>query len=257
MTATKDQRVRASGGSAVVTGASRGIGAAIAVQLAEDGYDIVGVSTTLTVDSAVGRAVRKRGRKFTAIACDLRDRRAVNGVADRIQALAGVPEVLIHGAGIHRRAPVPQYTDEMWDDVIAVNLTAPFVISRALGARMIERRSGKIVFIASLLSFQGGVNAVGYAASKGGISQMVMALANEWAQYGLNVNAIAPGYTNTDLNEDLLSNLTRMRQIGERIPASRWAQPEEMASVASFLVSDQATYINGVTLPVDGGWLGR
>ena len=165
--------------------------------------------------------------------------------------------MLVNNAGTIRRAPAAEHTDADWDDVLEVNLSAQFVLTRALAGGMLERGRGKIVFVASLLSFQGGINVPGYAASKGGVAQLTKALANEWAPRGVNVNAIAPGYIDTDNTQALRDDPTRSRQILERIPAGRWGRPEDIAGAAVFLASAAADYVHGVVLPVDGGWLAR
>ena len=165
--------------------------------------------------------------------------------------------MLVNNAGTIRRAPAAEHTDADWDDVLEVNLSAQFVLTRELAGGMLERGRGKIVFVASLLSFQGGINVPGYAASKGGVAQLTKALANEWAPRGVNVNAIAPGYIDTDNTQALRDDPTRSRQILERIPAGRWGRPEDIAGAAVFLASAAADYVHGVVLPVDGGWLAR
>ena len=166
-------------------------------------------------------------------------------------------DILVLNAGTIERKPAIEHGDEIWDRVLEVNLTAPFILSRELGRRMVERGSGKIVFVASLLSFQGGVTVPGYAASKGGIAQLTKALANEWAGKGVNVNAIAPGYIATDNTAALRGDETRSRQILERIPAGRWGAPEDLAGAFVFLASAASDYVHGAVLPVDGGWLAR
>src|SRR5581483_11920886 len=221
------------------------------------GADVAGVSATLAPDDPVATAIRALGREFRAYRCDLADRRAVHAFAAQVAADLPSLDVLVLNAGTIERRPAAEHADELWDRVLEVNLTAQFVLARELGRRMVEQGSGKIVFVASMLSFQGGVNVPGYAASKGGIAQLTKALANEWAPHGVNVNAVAPGYVATDNTQALRRDETRSRQILERIPAGRWGQPEDLAGAFVFLASAASDYIHGIVLPVDGGWLAR
>ena len=241
------------GSTALVTGASRGIGRAIALALAAEGANIVGVSSNAESANAIRAEVEALGVQYSGVSAQLQNRAEIYAMLDTV----GAPDIVVHAAGVALRAPAVEHSDELWDEVIAINLTAPFIITRELGARMIERGSGKVIMIASLLSFQGGLTVPSYAASKGGVAQLVKAFSNEWASKGVNVNAIAPGYVETDLNQALLADETRHRQISERIPAGRWAQANDIAGAAVFLASSAADYIHGVVLPVDGGWLGR
>ncbi|WP_029042491.1 SDR family oxidoreductase [Cucumibacter marinus] len=241
---------------ALVTGSNRGIGRAIATALAAAGADIIGVSASMKADGGeVGEEIRAMGRSFAGMACDFSERadlyRLVSALEDRDI------DILVNNAGIIRRAPAAEHGDEDWDHVIAVNLTAPFILSREIGKRMIERGSGKIIFIASVLSFQGGINVPGYAAAKGGIAQLTKALANEWAGKGVNVNAIAPGYIATDNTAELQADKERSAALLARVPAARWGVPADIGAMAAFLASDAAAFIHGTVLPVDGGWLGR
>jgi 2-dehydro-3-deoxy-D-gluconate 5-dehydrogenase len=244
------------GRTALVTGARRGIGRAMARALAAAGADVVGVSASLEPEgSQVAADVEALGRRFTAYACDMSDRAAVYGL---IETLDGAPiDILVNNAGTIRRSPAVEHGDDLWDHVLAVNLSSQFVLTRALGAGMVERGRGKVVFIASLLSFQGGINVAGYSASKGGIAQLTKALANEWAPHGVNVNAIAPGYVRTDNTQALQDDGERSRQILERIPAGRWAEPHDLAGPVVFLASAASDYVHGHVLTVDGGWMGR
>ncbi len=245
------------GQTAVVTGARRGIGLAMATALAEAGADIIGVSATLEPEgSAVEKSVRGLGRRFTGIRADFADRDAVRGLADDLAA-AGPIDILVNNGGTIARTAAAEHPDEMWDHVIEVNLSSQFVLSREIGKTMVERGSGKIIFTASLLSFQGGINVPGYTASKAGIAGLTKALANEWAPRGVNVNAIAPGYIATDNTRALQDDPVREKGIVERIPAGRWGRPEDLAGATVFLASRASDYVNGVILPVDGGWLGR
>jgi 2-dehydro-3-deoxy-D-gluconate 5-dehydrogenase len=245
------------GSTVLVTGCRRGIGKAVALAFADAGADVVGVSATLESDGGeVGREVESRGVTFHGHACDFGDRAAVYGL---VAALGEGPpiDILVNNAGTIRRGPAAAHTDEDWDAVLEVNLTAQFVLTREIGREMLERGHGKIVFIASLLSFQGGINVPGYAASKGGVAQLTKALANEWAASGVNVNAVAPGYHQTDNTQALQDDPQRSRQILERIPAGRWGTASDVAGAVLFLASPAADYVHGVVLPVDGGWLAR
>ncbi len=242
---------------AVVTGAKRGIGRGMAEALASAGADIVGVSATLEPGSEVEAAVTAMGRTFTPYQCDFADRAAVTALAAQLEADGVEPDILINNAGTILRKPAAEHEDELWDKVIEVNLNAQYVLSREIGRGMIARGSGKIIFTASLLTFQGGITVPGYAASKGGIGQLTKALANEWAPLGVNVNAIAPGYIATDNTEALRGDPDRSKSILERIPAGRWGKPEDFAGAALYLASPASDYVHGTILTVDGGWMGR
>ncbi|MET7946444.1 SDR family NAD(P)-dependent oxidoreductase [Micromonospora sp. NPDC005324] len=246
-----------SGQTAVVTGARRGIGLAMAEALALAGADIVGVSAQLEAEgSEVERRVRAAGRRFTALRADLGDRAAVHRLARDIVALGPV-DILVNNGGTIARTPAAEHPDEMWDHVIEVNLSSQFILSREIGRTMVERGRGKIIFTASLLSFQGGITVPGYAASKSGIAGLTKALANEWAAHGVNVNAIAPGYIATDNTQALRDDPDRNQAILGRIPAGRWGRADDLGGATVFLASAASDYVNGVVLPVDGGWLGR
>lgn len=243
---------------AVVTGAKRGIGRGMAEALAAAGADVVGVSATLEASgSAVGQAVEGLGRSFTGFQCDFSDRQAVRDFAARLEADGIAPDILVNNAGTIRRKPAADHDDALWDEVICVNLSSQFVLSREVGRGMLARGRGKIIFTASLLTFQGGITVPGYAASKGGIGQLTKALANEWAGRGLNVNAIAPGYIATDNTQALQDDPVRAKAILERIPQGRWGRPEDFAGPVVFLASAASDYVNGEVLVVDGGWMGR
>ncbi|KHA50894.1 SDR family oxidoreductase [Sulfitobacter geojensis] len=247
-----------SGKTALVTGCKRGIGRGIAEALAAAGADIIGVSASLELEgSDVGKAVTDLGRSFKAYQCDFGDRAALTGFIAQLEKDGVAPDILINNAGTIRRAPAAEHGDDIWDEVIEVNLSAQFVLSREIGRGMVERGAGKIIFTASLLTFQGGITVPGYAASKGGIGQLTKALANEWAGKGVNVNAIAPGYIATDNTEALRNDADRYKAILERIPAGRWGTPEDFGGPAVFLASKAADYVNGEILTVDGGWMGR
>ncbi|MGI9393070.1 MAG: SDR family oxidoreductase [Boseongicola sp.] len=245
------------GKTALVTGAKRGIGRAIAEGLASAGADIIGVSATLGPGSDVEKAVNAMGRSFQSHACDFSDRAALTTFAASLDVDGVAPDILVNNAGTIRRKPAAHHEDELWDEVIETNLTAQFVLSREIGRKMVARGSGKIIFTASLLTFQGGINVPGYSASKGGIGQLTKALANEWAPNGINVNAIAPGYIATDNTQALQDDPARSKSILERIPAGRWGKPEDFAGPAIFLASSASDYVNGEILVVDGGWMGR
>jgi 2-deoxy-D-gluconate 3-dehydrogenase len=247
-----------SGKTALVTGARRGLGAAIAAGLAAAGADVIGVSASQEeAGSDVQRHVESTGRTFTGRACDLSDRRALYGLLDWLANEERRVDILVNNAGTIVRHPATEHSDEDWDSVLEINLRAPFILARELGRRMVERRSGKIIFTASLLSFQGGITVPGYTASKSAIAGLTRALANEWAAHGVNVNAIAPGYMETDNTEALRRDPIRSRAILERIPAGRWGTAEDVAGAAVFLASSWADYIHGAILTVDGGWMGR
>lgn len=246
------------GTTALVTGCSRGLGLGMAAALAEAGADIVGLSATLPDDGgACGAAVRASGRTFRAYRCDLSKRSAAKAVLARI--LAEVPrlDILVANAGTIRRKPAAEHPEAWWDEVLEVNLSSQFLLAQAVGARMVAQGRGKIIFTASLLSFQGGVTVPGYAASKGGVAQLAKALANEWAGKGVNVNAIAPGYIATDNTQALRDDPERSQAILGRIPAGRWGQASDLAGATVFLASQASDYVHGTILPVDGGWLGR
>lgn len=247
-----------SGKTALVTGCRRGIGRAAAHALARAGADVIGMSASLELDgSDIGAAVIAEGRRFHGYRCDLADRQAVHAfIADVTEAFPRI-DVLVLSAGTIARKQAVDHDDAMWDRVLEVNLSSQFVLARELGRRMVEQGSGKIVFVASLLAFQGGVTVPGYAASKGGVAQLTKALANEWAAHGVNVNAVAPGYIRTDNTRALQDDESRSRQILERIPAGRWGVPEDLGGAFVFLSSQASDYVHGIVLPIDGGWLGR
>ncbi|MFY0686709.1 MAG: SDR family oxidoreductase [Cyclobacteriaceae bacterium] len=246
------------GKKALVTGCKRGIGKAMAIGLAEAGADIIGVSATLESEgSLVGKEVEALGRSFQGYSCDFSDRAALTAFAKEVVGVHGTPDVLINNAGTIKRAPAAEHSDEYWDYVIDTNLSAQFILSREIGKGMIERGSGKVIFTASLLSFQGGITVPGYAASKGAVKQLVMALSNEWASKGVQVNAIAPGYIATDNTQALQDDAVRSKAILERIPAGRWGKPEDFKGPTVFLASNASDYMSGETIVVDGGWMGR
>ncbi|MCZ2477223.1 SDR family oxidoreductase [Aquirufa antheringensis] len=243
---------------ALVTGCKRGIGMAMALGLAEAGADIIGVSANLELaGSQVSKAVEALGRKFKAYQADFSNRDSLYAFIKQLKADYPRIDILVNNAGTILRNPAAEHSDEFWDEVLEVNLSSQFILSREIGARMIAEGSGKIIFTASLLSFQGGINVPGYAASKGGIARLTMALANEWAGKGLNVNAIAPGYISTDNTTALREDKERSASILGRIPAGRWGEPEDFKGPVVFLASDASNYVHGTILTVDGGWMGR
>ena len=247
-----------SGKTALVTGCKRGIGRGMAEALAAAGADIIGVSASLEPSgSDVGTAIEAMGRKFTAYRCDFSDRSALKAFVAQLEADGVAPDILVNNAGTIKRKPAAEHPDEWWDEVLEVNLSAQFILSREIGRGMVARGSGKIIFTASLLTFQGGITVPGYSASKGGIGQLTKALANEWAGKGVNVNAIAPGYIATDNTQALQDDAARSKAILERIPQGRWGTPEDFGGPAVFLASRASDYVNGEVLVVDGGWMGR
>ncbi len=244
--------------TALVTGCKRGIGKAMAIGLAEAGADVIGVSATLELSgSTVEKEVQNIGKNFKAYQCDFSNRKAVYTFIEKVKKNHPKIDILINNAATILRAPAAEHSDEMWDKVIEVNQNAQFILTREIGKEMVTRGSGKVIFTASLLTFQGGINVLGYAASKGAIGQMTMAFANEWAGKGVNVNAIAPGYIETDITEALRKDVARSGSILSRIPAGRWGKPEDFAGPSVFLASEASAYINGAILLVDGGWMGR
>lgn len=246
------------GKTALVTGCRRGIGLGFAQALAEAGADIVGVSASLEASgSEVEKDVTALGRTFKGYQCDFSDRQAVHAFANQVKTDVGQIDILVNNAGTILREPAANHPDDYWDKVIEVNLNAQFVLAREFGKEMVARGAGKIVFTASLLSFQGGLTVPGYAAAKGGIATLTMALSNEWASKGVNVNAIAPGYIATDNTEALRNDAVRSEQILTRIPQGRWGTPEDMKGAVVFLCSRASDYMNGAIVTVDGGWMGR
>jgi len=246
------------GKTALVTGCKRGIGKAMALGLAEAGADIIGVSATLEKHgSMVEQEVEGLGRKFKAYTCNFGNRESLYEFVNQVKDDFPKIDILVNNAGTILRAPAVEHSDEYWDKVIEINQTAQFVLTREIGKEMVNRGAGKIVFTASLLTFQGGITVPGYAASKGAIGQMTMAFANEWGGKGVNVNAIAPGYISTDNTEALRNNPERSESILARIPAGRWGQPEDFKGPIVFLCSEASGYMNGGTMLVDGGWMGR
>lgn len=243
---------------ALVTGCKRGIGLAMALALAEAGADIIGVSASLEkTGSDIEKAVTKLGSKFKAYTCDFSHRKSLYTFINNVKVDFPTIDILVNNAGTIKRAPAAMHEDDIWDHVIEVNQNAQFILTREIGKGMIARGKGKIVFTASLLTFQGGITVPGYAASKGAIGQLTKAFANEWASKGVNVNAIAPGYISTDNTKALRNDTTRSESILSRIPAGRWGMPKDFSGPIVFLCSEASNYMHGSMLTVDGGWMGR
>ena len=245
------------GKNALVTGSHKGLGAAIAVALAQAGANVACHGRHPNPGTA-SREIRALGRKTFYFAGDVADAQVCSALIQKTLGEFGSIDILVNNAGIIRRAPAEDYSAEDWDAVISVNLSAVFRLSQLAGQQMLKQaRPGKIVNIASVLSFQGGVRVPAYAAAKGGVAQLTKALANEWAAKGINVNAIAPGYMATDNTTALRDDPVRGGQILERIPAARWGEPHDLAGAAVFLCSSASDYVHGHVLVVDGGWLAR
>lgn len=247
------------GKTALVTGCNRGIGKGIALGLAEAGADIIGVSASIKLQgSDIENEVKALGRSFKAYQSDFSDRKSVYAFLAKMKSDGNAAiDILVNNAGTIMRAPAVEHPDEYWDKVIEVNLNTQFVLAREIGKEMLERGQGKIIFTASLLTFQGGITVPGYAASKGAIGSLVKALSNEWAGRGVCVNAIAPGYIATDNTQALQDNPDRNQAILARIPSDRWGTPDDFKGPAVFLSSDASNYVSGEILLVDGGWMGR
>lgn len=248
---------RLDGRVALVTGASAGLGAAIALALADAGADVVCHGNTRTPEET-SDAITQMGRQALPVRGDLADRATPQALINATLERFGRLDILVNNAGTIRRTPAVDYSDDDWDTVLEVNLTSVFRLSQRAGRHMLDRgEGGKIVNIASLLTFQGGITVPAYAASKGAVGQLTKALANEWSRDNINVNAIAPGYMRTDNTAALQKDETRNRQILERIPAGRWGEASDLAGAAVFLCSSAADYVHGHVLVVDGGWMGR
>lgn len=244
------------GKTALVTGSNKGIGQYYALALAEAGADVIGVSFESDF-SQTKEMITKVGREFKSYCADFSDRDSLYEFVKNVKSDFNQIDILINNAGTIMRSPISEHPDEYWDKVIEINLSSQFVLTREIGKDMAERGYGKIVFIASLLSFQGGITVPGYAASKGGVKQLTMAFANEWASKGVTVNAIAPGYIATDNTKALREDVVRNQAILDRIPQGRWGTPEDLMGTAVFLSSDASNYLNGGVVTVDGGWMGR
>jgi 2-deoxy-D-gluconate 3-dehydrogenase len=243
---------------ALVTGCRRGIGFAMAEALAEAGADIIGVSRSLEpAGSSIESAVTALGCRFSAYSCDFSSREAVYRLVEQINAAHPRIDILVNNAGTILRKPAAEHPDEYWDEVIHTNLDAQWILAREFGKRMVERKQGKILFTASLLTFQGGITVPGYAASKGAVGQLAKALSNEWAPHNVQVNAIAPGYIATDNTAALQADPVRNPAILSRIPAGRWGTPDDFKGATVFLCSRASDYVTGEILVVDGGWMAR
>jgi len=252
------QQFDLSGKTALVTGCNKGIGKAMALGLAEAGANIIGVSASLELaGSDIEKEVKALGKTFKAYQADFSNRDHLYSFIKKLVEENPAIDILINNAGTIMRAPAAEHPDEYWDKVLTINLDAQFILARETGKHMLQRGSGKIIFTSSLLSFQGGINVPGYAASKGAIASLIKALANEWAGKGVNVNGIAPGYIATDNTEALRNDPERSKSILSRIPAGRWGEPEDFKGAVVYLASEAANYVNGTILTVDGGWMGR
>ncbi|AHG87907.1 2-deoxy-D-gluconate 3-dehydrogenase [Gemmatirosa kalamazoonensis] len=257
MNASLESLFSLEGRRALVTGASRGLGRGMAEALASAGADVVCASSKPGGAAETAEAVRAMGRTAWEVDADLADRDAVLAMAERAERLAGGIDVLVNNGGTIRRHPAVDHPLADWDAVLRTNLDAVFLLSQRLGRGMIERGAGKIVNVASLLSFSGGITVPGYTASKHAVAGVTKALANEWARFGVQVNAIAPGYFATDNTERLRADETRFAEISARIPAARWGDPQDLAGAVIFLASRASDYVNGHVLVVDGGWMAR
>ncbi|WP_417624302.1 2-dehydro-3-deoxy-D-gluconate 5-dehydrogenase KduD [Paremcibacter congregatus] len=242
---------------AIVTGASRGLGQAMALGLAEAGADIVAISTDAVNLQETEKLIHNAGRRVVCLSCDVSDGGQIQQSIKHSLDAFGKVDILVNNAGIIRRTPAHDYSDEDWGAVINTNLTGTFRFCREVGKMMLVQGHGKIINIASLLSFSGGISVPAYAASKGGVAQLTKALANEWAAKNIQVNAIAPGYFATDNTENIRNDQERFKSISDRIPTGRWGNPEDIAGAAVFLSSAASDYVNGHVMLVDGGWMAR
>ena len=246
-----------SGHRALVTGASRGLGRAMAEALATAGADVVCATARAGGARETVAAVEGLGRQGWEVVADLGDRNAIEAMTVDIEVLAGPIDILVNNAGIVRRAPAVEYSLADWDVVMRTNLDATFMLCQHYGAEMMERGTGKIINVASLLSFSGGITVPAYTASKHAVAGLTKAFANEWARHGIQVNAIAPGYFRTDNTQMLQDDPVRSEQINDRIPAGRWGEPSDLTGAVVFLASRASDYVNGHVLVVDGGWMAR
>lgn len=257
MTTNYLHRFELTGKTALVTGASRGLGQAIAVGLASAGADVICTSSKAGGCDNTVSAIKEYEKGAKAYSAELSDRKQVGKLIEEVKKDYSHIDILVNNAGTIRRHPAAEFPEKDWDDVIAVNLDSIFFLSQQIGAEMIKRRSGKIINIASLLSFQGGILVPSYAASKHAVAGLTKALANEWAKYNVQVNAIAPGYFSTDNTQQLRDDPVRSKEILSRIPAQRWGEPNDITGAAIFLASSASDYVNGHILTVDGGWMAR
>jgi 2-deoxy-D-gluconate 3-dehydrogenase len=242
---------------ALITGADKGLGQGLALALAEAGADIIGLSRSDSGKTA--EAVLGLGRRYHALSYDLQTTNAdaLRNIVDEAAARFGRLDILVNNAGTIRRGPALDFSETDWDDVLQVNLKSTFFLSQAAARIMSKNGAGKIINIASMLSFQGGINVISYASAKSGMAGMTRGLANEWAKHNINVNAIAPGYMATDNTAVLRSDPDRAPAILDRIPAGRWGTPDDLKGTIVFLTSSESDYLNGAIIPVDGGWLAR
>lgn len=241
---------------AAITGATRGIGQSMAIALAEAGADVALLQRDVT-NEEVKEKIEELGRKCEIIQCDLSDMEQVKNAIPKVLKAFNDLDILVNNGGIQRRSPAVDFSEQDWDDVLDVNLKAVWLLSQQAGQHMVLKKSGKIINMASLNSFQGGITIPAYASAKGGIAQLTKALANEWAQHDVNVNAIVPGYIATDMNEALINDEVRSKQILDRIPAGRWGATEDFKGTVVYLASDASNFVHGHLLAVDGGWMGR
>lgn len=242
---------------ALVTGASRGIGKGIAVGLASAGANLALVARSESTLIEAREEIQALGAQAEIFPCDMNQTENIPDLVAAVNASYGQIDILVNNAGTTHRDAVVNFPEERWDDVIRVNLKSVWLLSQQVGRSMVERGSGKIINIASLLSFSGGIRTAAYAASKGGIAQLTKALANEWASKGINVNALAPGYIKTDMTSAILNDPVRVAEFMDRIPAGKFGTPDDIAGAAVFLASEAASYIHGHILTVDGGWMAR
>lgn len=247
---------RLDGKVAIVTGGNRGLGSAIAYGLAQAGADVAIIQRS-QCESETARKIRELGRKCETFYYDLAEMNSLHKIVEDVIGTFGKIDILVNNAGVQRRAPVVEFSEQDWDYVLQVNAKSVFFLCQEVGREMLKQGSGKIINIASLLSFQGGYTVPAYAASKGAVAQFTKSLSNEWACKGINVNAVAPGYIATDMNTALINDQTRNEQILQRIPAGRWGKPEDIVGAVIFLASPASDYVNGEIITVDGGWMGR
>jgi len=246
------------GKNVLITGATRGIGAACALALAQAGASICLVQRPGSANLETYSAIAALNQPVKTVDCDLADLDAVRTLFSRaLDVMGGQIHILVNCAGIQRRSPSVSFSEKDWDDVLNVNLKSCWLLCQAAGQHMVPLRRGKIINFCSLLTYQGGLTVPAYAAAKGALGQLTKALSNEWSKENVQVNGIAPGYIATDMNEKLLQDPTRFRQISERIPAGRWGEPRDFAGPVIFLASDASQYVCGELLVVDGGWMGR
>ena len=247
------EQFRLDGKRALVTGGTKGLGRSISVAFAEAGADIAVVSRNPNLE--IERFVLDLGRKYVHHAADLTQREEVKGVIPAVEAKMGGIDILVNNSGVIRRSPAAEYSEEDWDTTIEIDLTAAFILSQGAGQIMLKKGKGKIINVASVLAFQGGLNVVAYTAAKHGLVGLTRALANDWACRGINVNAIAPSFFTTEMSEPIQKNPERSRSITARTPAGRWGTPQDIAGAALFLASVASDFVHGVVLPVDGGWM--